>query len=168
MFYFGFSCKSHLAPGPRQKKAATRVGPARRHWFLSPLRLSAYPSLRSVFARSGHFWPEIHLNFRGPRYLPRREEEIITTRTIFVAALLIFRRSSPSLGIVIRSGPPTGMAQSLFLCAFFWGDGKMPRRDASLRTSGRGVSRDGGVADAPATRSGRRADGAVVRGRRDR
>ena len=74
--------------------------------FLS-LRLSAYPSLRSVFARSGHFWPGIHLNFRGPRYLPRREEEIITTRTIFVAALLIFRRSSPSLGIVIRSGPPT-------------------------------------------------------------
>jgi len=61
------------------------------------------------------------------------------------------------------------MAQSLFLRAFFRAMGKIPRRDATLRTAGlgggiAGVSRDGGVAGALATRSGRRADGAVVRG----
>jgi hypothetical protein len=54
-----------MAPRPRQKKAPTRVGRARRHWFLSSIGLSAsYPLLA-----------ENSLDFRGPRYLPRREGE---------------------------------------------------------------------------------------------
>lgn len=128
-----------------------------------------------------------NLIFRGPCYLPRRRRRDNDKEKHFSLLLPNFRCSSPSL--VSSSAPSLQLRSSqgqkkserkreheterqrwispcFFMCVFlFRAIEKCPDVTPRLGMAGwvgagvAGVSRDGGVAGAPATRSGRRPDG---------